>query len=122
MIAMRDVAVRILELADKNPDFVYQVHGADGECNYTIRDDNDQLVGDCIVGQALISLGVRPTKLYELEGMGAHAVLQEFTTVSSEDDTNLLWKIDSVQGNQDIGRSWGLAVKELRDYLGENNG
>lgn len=102
-LALVDVVAEIRRLAGESPDYVYQRQG----CVYVEEDDAGNLVGSCIVGKALVNLGVEPQALhYEVPSRipGAAALLRR-----PVDDLERRW-IDEVQYSQDFGYAWSESV------------
>lgn len=98
-----DVVAEIRRLAGESPDYVYRRQG----CVYVEDDDAGNLVGSCIVGKALVNLGVEPEELhYEVPSRipGAGALLRR-----SVDDLERRW-IDEVQYRQDLGYAWSESI------------
>lgn len=100
-----EIQAEIRRIAAENPDHVYLPDVA-GECVYTEMDTDDHRVGSCIVGKALINLGVDPVRLSWSEGKFAASVLGEPGAAA---DSIIGW-INTVQQYQDDKISWGRAV------------
>jgi hypothetical protein len=91
-----------------NPDTVYQPpSGAGGMCVYVEKRDNE-LVGSCLIGCALLDLGVPAEKInYGSSSPGVHDVNLELGLgLSSE---TLRWAEDA-QVSQDQKFSWGESL------------
>ena len=106
MIKVSEVAKEVRRLADTFPNFQYKA-----PCKYLEEKDGEK-VGSCIVGQALVNLGLDKDELSKYEGESAYAVLNETCEV---DSMNQLEWVDTVQDHQDYGRVWGEAIKAA-DY------
>ena len=98
----------ITRLARKSPDFNYKKDsGVEGlncgvPCLYVFGGS-----ASCIVGQALVNLGVDKEKLLKQEGLPAYTAL---ANLCEEDDKDAQEWIDLVQGRQDVGLAWEAAV------------
>ena len=120
-----DVAREVLRLGMKSPDFVYRSNEPNG-CMY-VRESNGVLVGDCIVGQALVNLGCDVDVLRDADialqlgrgGESASTMVNNFIQPESERDADLLAVLDSVQTMQDNQSPWGIAVKDLKEFFPE---
>jgi hypothetical protein len=73
---------------------------------YVERDEDDALVGSCLIGCALIDAGVTPEAL-DVGEFGIGALVKE--GVLSLPPNVLGWAAE-IQMNQDIGFQWGRAV------------
>ncbi|MFF0498492.1 hypothetical protein ACFYU5_18955 [Nocardia aobensis] len=105
-IPMTDIVSEIRRLAAENPDYIYQSRG--DACVYVEPDEAGVLVGSCIVGKALVNLGVNPAELeWEIGTIpGAYHLLRSRVGGASRE----VWWIDWVQGEQDTGYSWADSV------------
>lgn len=117
-ITALDVARKALELADADPEFVYQPEGSDAPtttgCKYVHRDADGKPTGEgCIFGQALTGLGVNPDDIREFISVDEvmHRLGIESTDPKLEDYMQL------TQANQDGGDPWGLSIATLREYV-----
>lgn len=116
-INLLDLENEVRRLAAENPDFVYEGAVEDRygsqyvSCMYTVEGDDENLVGSCLFGQALINLGADPAELrsYEHEGIGQ--VLESAMLVSPK---RVQW-FDDVQEYQDVKMTWAFAVAEADD-------
>jgi len=115
-----DVVAKIRSLAAARPEFTYDppenlpVSGP--TCHY-VHETNAELVGGCIVGKALLSLGVDAVTLHEYDGgTGANGSTVIIETLGEVIDRPSLDWIDSVQNQQDNGKEWQQAV----DYADAN--
>lgn len=115
-ITGKKVAKRVRKIAKKNPDFVYTDQGSEDVeegigCSYFGRSVTEPNVGQgCIVGQALQELGVTREEMEKagIEGYSASDALKKLGIRSSDKHLHFL---DTVQMRQDIGDTWGHAVK-----------
>lgn len=111
-ITVDDIKRTIIDLAEEKPDFIYRPikqFDEDNEpittCSYVTGEDD---VG-CIVGQALMRLGVSLFTLLTQENKTAsQAIRGIFPNQFSWEDLD--W-IDTVQSNQDNGFDWKNAVE-----------
>lgn len=116
-----DIAQEVVRLGKENPDFVYNSPLKSGECVYVSGGE-----GSCIVGQALINLGVDIDILkasdYALVELGdgdmASSVIDKVLDVE-DDDSDLIYYIDDVQREQDQRTPWGAAIVNLSECLEE---
>ena len=106
-------------IAARQPDKIYSLpteydeesgQDIDRECQYVERDEHDDLVGSCILGHALLELGVEPRKL--------DVVTMGFVDLEKRLELGLptavvTWAV-TVQDEQDDFKPWGVAV-ELAD-------
>lgn len=102
-ISLVDVVAEIRRLAAESPDYKYKRQG----CVYVEEDDTGNLVGSCIVGKALVNLGVEPQTLhYDMPSRipGALNLLRR-----PVNDRERYW-IDEVQYHQDLGYAWSESV------------
>lgn len=112
MIKVSEVAKEVRRLADTFPSFQYVPPGP--SCKYLEEKDGEK-VGSCIVGQALVNLGLDKDELSKYEGESAYLVLNETCEV---DDKNLREWVDHVQDWQDYGREWSACISSA-DYQTE---
>lgn len=106
-----ELVKRILEVADENPDFVYNPFDNITGCYYDGPARNGKNIGPecngCIIGTALQKMGVARIVLAEMF-MGISSHIEGIST-----------KIIQVQRLQDAGVSWGKAVEPLKKRLTE---
>lgn len=135
-LTLEKIAKRMVELAEERPEHVYV--RPDGSTNgpcYYVHDVTEKNAGGCIVGQALVSLGVNPARI-EGDGHGTSSCLLandidglklvekvgddpfEGPQYSPEDHC-LLDAIRKAQGDQDYGVPWGQAVSHVVRALAE---
>lgn len=120
-----DLARKVIELADANPEKVYKrevdPHGY-ASCSYVHEGD----VPGCIVGHALIQLGVTP-KAIRKAGVNNSGVFSAMNALGIRDVSffdpkagcyiGLSGSIGVAQSNQDAGFTWGSAVLRLRQAV-----
>lgn len=119
MIDAKAFIATIRDIAARTPDKVYSLpteydeetgQDIERECQYVERDKHDHLVGSCLLGHALLELGVEPRKL--------DVVTMGFIDLEKKLDLGLpsavvSWAV-TVQDEQDDFKPWGVAV-ELAD-------
>lgn len=98
-----DVVREVRLLAERNPSFVYELPEGSDQCMYVHPDG----IGGCIVGRALMILGVDPVTLHEHEFNSAGTVLDRLEIDSTPEERD--WLI-LVQAHQDEYEPWGEAV------------
>ena len=95
------------ELVAERPDYVYNEHGADGQCVY--RHGNKP---SCIVGHALVRLGFPIKELPNPAGLQSGAVvIAEGAGIRDQDALDLLLR---TQINQDSLMPWDEALERAR--------
>lgn len=99
-----DVVREVRALANQSPEFVYTIVDPRGSCLYVHEDGQ----GGCIVGQALMALGVSAMELGNHEGDAAPSVIRDLGIEASLEEE--LW-LDGVQTYQDDGETWSFAVR-----------
>lgn len=116
-----DVAREIVRLGRRNPDHVYEMT-SDLGCTYVRETSENNYEGDCIVGQALINLGIDPKILLDADnalirggGKTASDIIFENRSEAEVYDKDILTQIDWVQSEQDVAVEWGIAIKHLTD-------
>jgi hypothetical protein len=102
-VPLNDIVTEIRRLAAESPDYVYERPGQ--SCVY-VEYIGDELIGSCIVGKALVNLGVNPADLLFEEIPGAYNLLRNPVKMAPEQ----VWWIDTVQGAQDDGTPWAESV------------
>lgn len=110
---IKDIIAEIRKIASDSPNTVYGrdiFDSGDGYCRYVIDGK-----GSCIVGRALVSLGIIPERLHEFEGMKAKDVLVRLR-VSQDHSDQSEW-VDRVQFHQDHSTSWKDAVEKADRYI-----
>lgn len=121
-ITGKKVAKRVRKIAKKNPDFIYTEQGSDdveegNGCSYLGRSVVEPETGQgCIVGQALQDLGVTREEMVKanIENLSASDALMRLGISSSDKHLHFL---DTVQMRQDIGDTWGHAVKVANNAM-----
>ncbi|MFF0498493.1 hypothetical protein ACFYU5_18960 [Nocardia aobensis] len=113
-IPLTEIIAEIRRIAAESPDYVYKPVVKPnslgiGTCEYVERSADGELVGSCIVGRALVNLGVPPEVLtftddFTPTAFGLLADL-DFDVRGAE----IKW-IQRVQSGQDQKMSWGDAV------------
>lgn len=122
-IKLIDLATEIIKLADERPSFNYthQEHTGAG-CSYVGA--VPQKVGGegCIVGQALMRLGVSEESLRKWEDRelrdNSFSALYEGDLLSFDTNDPLVDAINGVQDYQDTGAIWASATHDLRKLVG----
>lgn len=110
---IKQVISEIRQIADKSPDIVYSrdiFNPGDDPCRYIVDGK-----GSCIVGRALVNLGVVPERLHEFEGMKARDVLFRLS-VDTDHSDQTEW-INRIQFHQDASVPWGIAVEKADRYI-----
>lgn len=114
MFTLDELETEVRRLAAEKPDFVYEKPVNSHICKYVVEDEG-RLKGSCIMGQALINLGVSARELSHWEGTGIGAIVAN-QGISGERN----W-IAQVQYAQDRDASWGDAIKHADDVMKEYN-
>lgn len=116
MIRLADIAAKVRELAAENPEHVY-VFPSGTACYNVWEDEDGELVGSCIVGKALVALGIDPELFIErdVQATSVHNTLRAF-----EADIDWVYGPDAewlqnVQAFQDQQLPWGKAIEEADD-------
>lgn len=118
----KDVLDKVIEIGNRFPDFVYTDQGDSHTCSYIhagFRDPDEENPLDfvpgrgCIVGQALLDLGVTVDDLEELDNgvYSAAGVLGRLIGFGADDD--IIEALNEIQNRQDLGKSWGEAVANV---------
>lgn len=113
-ITERALAEAVVTLADASPDHVYQAAGHLGWCLYVRADDDGNLHGDCIFGQALLGLGAPVEDLVKLDDSVNGASIANIPIGMS---AGFQVAAATTQQYQDKRAPWGQAVQPLRDWL-----
>ncbi|MGW1739993.1 hypothetical protein ACWCPQ_14405 [Nocardia sp. NPDC001965] len=106
-ITDQTLVAEVRRLAAENPNFVYQKPEGSIFCVYVEQDSDGNKVGSCILGQAMINLGVPAEKLV---GSGGFAGLA-LDLLDMEISEKVRWWAVAVQGKQDKEIPWGRAVE-----------
>lgn len=98
--------------AAEMPDFRYTTDSGSMTCYYYADDNNPR---GCIVGAALVSLGVPTAILPDLVGWAGHLTNRRFLAdLLTEEAITSQW-VQVVQWAQDRGKTWGEAVAAAED-------
>ena len=112
-ITAKQILKTVKELAKENPDTVYVSPNDEGLCFYTKGACSNGTEG-CIIGQALVKLGVPKETLAELDekSQDITGLLRNLDMVdlATFDDNDYLDELTKIQNRQDSGCSWGEAV------------
>ena len=110
----------VRELAAENTDYVYKNQGGHpaggGTSCFYVHDNGGKLCGGCLVGQGAIRAGVPISDVAEWDNADvadARSVLPDSVT-----DRVRAWALE-VQSKQDIGWTWGAAVKYADEIEGD---
>lgn len=125
MFTTTDIVNEVRRLAKAEPNFVYidqEGRDKDSPCGYTGMGPGTSQGRACIVGQALMNLGVPAEALVDSEdSVGVLLAELEQVEYGPFDSTNEEW-LTTVQGFQDEGTPWGEAVSSadlsMRAYQG----
>lgn len=112
---VKQVISEIRKIAGLNPEIVYGrdiFDPGDDVCRYVIDGK-----GSCIVGRALVNLGIVPEHLHEFEGLTAADVLFRLS-VDTDHSDQTEW-VDRVQFHQDHSASWKNAVEKADRFISE---
>lgn len=101
-ITAKDIENEVREIAAAHPDYIYDDFDEEQRCRYI---NNGK--GSCIVGKALVNLGINPEEIIRLEGSPANLAVSEL--VDPGEEASLYW-LDYVQSEQDNEIPWGEAV------------
>lgn len=108
----RDVVAKVREIAAADPDFVYTPPTGTSRCVYVETNPDGSLCPSCIIGRALVALGVDLAELHASDRAGtttlAGVMVVRFATDS--DPVALRW-LRHVQSSQDDGDRWSVAVR-----------
>jgi hypothetical protein len=112
-ISAGDVAVRMIEIAAENPRFAYD---PPGEFLYIEFGQDNKKVGSCLVGRALVDLGVDPDDI--VEGWSASATLGRLgIRVTFADNPNTMRWITCAQAHQDRRTTWHTAIQQANSFF-----
>lgn len=120
MISKVALKEEVLNLAAEKPDFIYESDpNAVEACAYLVW-DKDEATGSCIMGQALMNLGVNPLELSKYEGADIAAVVDILNggTEPHYHRDKLDYWLSYVQGRQDNGDTWSTAVEFADEMVG----
>lgn len=108
----RDLARKALEIAEANPDHIYEQPTLDDGYEACAYVDPRTLEGSCLFGRAFLALGVTPEDLLEVNTLGICSALD--VDVNSPEYGLLA----NAQGLQDVGIPWGAEpAGYLRKFL-----
>ena len=110
---VKEVISEIRKIARLNPEIVYSrdiFNPGDYPCQYVVDGK-----GSCIVGRALVNLGIVPERLHEFEGLQANDVLSRLS-VGTDHSDQTEW-VNRVQSHQDANAPWGIAVEKADRYI-----
>lgn len=108
-ITTLDVALKAVELADANPEHVYEKDGS-GFCTYVHRGEGGVPTGyGCLFGQALTALGVTGIP----EGVDIGSALKRLGVTGDADGT-LERVLQRAQSEQDRGIPWRAAIAPVK--------
>ena len=117
-VTYEDVLAEVIKVGEAEPDFVYTDQPGvdyDGTCHYLYGNGDGDGRG-CIVGQALLNLGITEERIKSFREDYAEEFLPNVLglTVPDEDSPGLkaLETLTNIQFAQDDGKPWGEAVKE----------
>lgn len=122
MITLKQLIEAIRQVAATEPDFVYSSGGDQRTCEYT---PNDRNRCGCIVGEALVLLGVAPKRLHNLDMLGyvdnvtwgAPRTVAELSDLVTAEALTSSW-VRLVQEYQDNGSDWAGAVNRADERVG----
>lgn len=121
-ITALDVAMKAVELAEANPEYIYQPpmnsEGTIEGCWYVHRDERtgEPDGNGCLFGQALVQLGVKPSAI--TEGIHVGVVLHDLGITEGSMHTDpLLDAMVRAQGEQDAREPWGEAIEPIKTAL-----
>lgn len=98
----------------KGPDYVYEKH-SDGECNYLEYDGERPVAPSCLVGHALVYLGIPKSEIAKWEGSnvnGLNLLLDEYGVPYA-----VRLALQAAQKEQDSGATWGDALTAFNNWL-----
>jgi len=118
---LQAVATKVLELADAQPDFLYaptrgytcSYNGPAIKVRAAAPHDYGPQCSGCILGQAMKAMGWNDETELLLNSTFNNLVFNK----AGLGLTPLRSILNSVQGYQDDGNTWGMAVTELREYM-----
>lgn len=113
-IPLTEIIAEIRRIAAESPDYVYKPVVKPNSlsletCEYVERSADGELVGSCIVGRALVNLGVPPEVLTFTSDYTPTAFGLLADPDGDGEGTEIIW-IQRVQSGQDEKMSWGDAV------------
>lgn len=96
-----------------NPDKVYEKPEDSESCLYVEPGPDGKLVGSCLLGCALVRLGVNPERIAWPHGVPFWTVNETLELGLSQQVRN--WA-SRVQFEQDSGIDWGMSVQKADEY------
>lgn len=132
------VARKAIELAEANPEFVYEIptprpddetyflnaegvvvdeygYPAEGASCLYVHETGDGPKGGCVFGQALLAVGLTPEELAPFEQNGISALfLGDAVGLKAG---SILDAMSKMQTRQDGGDAWGKAVEPLKAWF-----
>ena len=116
-ITPKDVLAEVIKVGEAEPDFVYTEQpdvNYDGTCHYLYGNDEGEGRG-CIVGQALLNLGIPKERIESFREDYADVFLPNVLGLTEPDAGSseyvTLRNLTYIQYAQDDGTPWGEAVK-----------
>ena len=111
-----DVVRKIVDIAAADPDYKYR--DTHDRCVYVEEDATGQLVGSCIVGKALVDLGIDKEYLRDKRSNtnGIPAAWVIIDDLGLDAGTIAANWVSVVQQRQDAGATWGGAVEAADLY------
>lgn len=116
MPTLKEILDKIFEVGKANPDFIYKNQPEyDGMQCYYIGANAEGEGEPCIVGKALMELGVSKEKLSSFGNEEAAEYLPDLLGITevSDNDFRILRTIQVIQDRQDDNVPWGRAIINL---------
>ncbi len=117
-VTYEDVLAEVIKVGEAEPDFVYTDQPGvdyDGTCHYLYGNGDGDGRG-CIVGQALLNLGITEERIKSFREDYADTFLPNVLGIDSpgegSEEYTALKTIMHIQFAQDNGEPWGEAVKK----------
>lgn len=108
-ITAGDVARAVLAEVLANPSTVYQPHGNGRPCRYLTVDADGRIAGSCLLGRALMSLGIAPAAF--VEGAAIPLLLSYLgIRLALADHPDTINWLHVLQRLQDAPMPWGMAA------------
>lgn len=115
-ITLPQIVNEIRRLAAETPDFIYKAQGA---CVYVEKMADHSYRKSCIVGHALVNLGVDPATLDVPPCSSTHLLVERLRIVGPQSPRLRIEWIWEVQFCQDLCMSWGRAVEAADGLIRE---
>lgn len=120
-IDLTELQQQVVKVATERPDFVYidQENASRTNCSYVGAKKGVVGGEGCIVGQALMRMGIPEQELRDWEnsqqgtGTPVSALLRDPEVFEYTGNILQIEQLRDVQRNQDMGNPWGLAVAPL---------